>query len=178
MRYTINLATRVHLDHRALNRFAYCAITVLLVMAGWNVYRVTANIGEQSRLNAEISAIQSKLVTKPNGISETDFSRQKSRIRFYNEIIERKSVSWLNMLNLFENVTPEGVSISSLSPGKLAEEWKVEGRARSFKVVEQYVEKLEGSKNISNIMLLSHQNMADGEKTRGIQFTISCKVLN
>lgn len=178
MRYTINLATRVHLDHSLLGRLGIGAITVLVVVSVWNISRVTANIGEQSRLSAEISAIQSKLGTKPNGISEADFSRQKSRIRFYNEIIERKSVNWVNLLELFEKVTPEGVSLSSLSPGKNQEEWKLEGRARSFKAVQQYLERLEGASTFSNILLLSHQNMAAGEKIRGVQFTISCKVMN
>lgn len=178
MRFTINLATRTYLDHRLLNRIAYCAMAVLLVIAGWNVSRVSSNMGEQSRLKAEITAIQSRLGTRPSGISETEFSRQKVHIRFYNEIIERKSVNWLNLLDLFENATPEGISLSSLSQGKKREEWKLEGRARNFKSVQQYLEKLEAAKNFSNVLLLSHQNMTAGEKMRGVQFTISCKVLN
>lgn len=178
MRFTINLATRTSLDHRLLNRLAYCSIAVLLLIAVWNVSRVSSNIGEQSRLSAEIIAIQSRLGAKPSGISEADFSRQKARIRFYNEIIERKSTNWLNLLELFENATPEGISLSSLSQDKKLEEWKLEGRARSFKSVQQYLEKLESSKNFSNVMLLSHQNIAAGEKARGVQFMISCKVLN
>lgn len=178
MRFTINLATRTYLDHRLLNRVAYCAIAVLIVMAGWNVNRVSSNMGEQSRLSAEIAAIQSRLGTKPGDISEKEFSRQKARISFYNEIIERKSTDWLNLLELFENATPEGISLASLSPGKNQEEWKLEGRARSFKAVQQYLEKLEASKNFSNVLLLSHQNMTTGENVRGVQFTISCKVVN
>jgi type IV pilus assembly protein PilN len=178
MRFTINLATRTYLDHRLLNRVAYCAIAVLIVMAGWNVSRVSSNMGEQSRLNAEIAEVQSRLGTKPSDISEKELSRQKVRIRFYNEIIERKSTNWLNLLELFENATPEGISLASLSPGKKQEEWKLEGRARSFKAVKQYLEKLEASKNFSNILLLSHQNLNPGENMRGVQFTISCNVVN
>ncbi len=178
MRFTINLATRTFLDHRLLNRLAYCIITLLLVIAGWNVSRVSSNIGEQSRLSAEIATIESRFGTKPSDISESDFSRQKVRIRFYNEIIERKNTNWINLLELFENVTPEGISLASLSPGKGHEDWKLDGRARSFKVVQQYLEKLEASKNFSNILLLSHQNFDAGEKGRGVQFSISCKVVN
>lgn len=177
MRFTINLATRTYLDHRVINRLAYCAIAVLVILGVWNVSRVSSNIGEQSRLNTEISAIQSKLGSKPNGISEADFSRQKSRIRFYNEIIERKSTNWLNLLEFFELATPEGLALSVLTPDKNQGEWKLEGRARSFKVVQQYLERLEASKNFSNVMLLSHQNMVIGEKGLGVQFSISCKVM-
>lgn len=178
MRFTINLATRTHLDHRVLNRLAYCAIAVLLVIAVWNISRVASIMGEQSRLNIEIAAMQSKIGIKPSGISETESIRQKARIRFYNKIIERKSINWLSKLEMFEDVTPEGVSLSSLSPDKKPGEWKLEGRARSFKVIQQYLEKLDSSKNFSDILLLSHQNIASSEKIGGVQFTISCKVLN
>ncbi|MGB9081397.1 MAG: PilN domain-containing protein [Desulfuromonadaceae bacterium] len=178
MRFTINLATRTYLDHRLLNRLGFCLIALLLVMAGWNVSRVSSNMGEQSRLKVEIAAIQSRLGTKAAGISGTEINRQKTRIRFYNEIIERKSTNWLNLLELFETVTPEGIALSSLTQGKNNEEWKLDGRAGSFKAVQRYLEKLESSKNISNIMLLSHQNITAGEHLRGVQFTISCKVVN
>jgi type IV pilus assembly protein PilN len=178
MRFTINLATRTYLDHRVLNMLAYCAIAVLLVMAGWNISRVLSNRGEQSRLNAEIAAIQSRLGAKPGGISETDFNRQKARIRFYNEIIERKSVNWLNLLETFEKATPQGISLLSLSEDKGQGEWKLEGRARSFKSVQQYLESLEIAENFSNVLLLSHQKLTPGENMHGVQFTISWKVVN
>ncbi len=178
MRYTINLATRTYLDNRLINRIAFGAIAVLFVLTVWNVINISSNMGEQSRLNSEIAAIENRLGAKPGGISETELNRQKSRIRFYNDIIERKSSSWLKKLELFENNTPEGISLSSLSPDKKKEAWKLDGRARSFKLVQQYLEKLEASKDFSNVLLLSHQNITVGEKTRGVQFTISCKVVD
>ncbi len=135
-------------------------------------------MGEQRRLSAEITASKSKLESKPNGITEADSSRQKGHIRFYNEIIERKSMDWLNLLELFENATPDGIALSSLSPDKGLEEWKLEGLGKTFKSVQQYLEKLEGSKNFSHVLLLSHKNVVSGEKERGVQFTISCKVVN
>jgi Tfp pilus assembly protein PilN len=178
MRFTINLATRTCLDHRMLNRLAYCVIAVLLVMAGWYASRVLSNRGELDRLNAEITAIQSRLGSKPAGVSETEISSQKNSIRFYNGIIERKSTNWLAILELFENDTPEGISLSSLSQSDKQEEWKLDGRARSFKSVQRYLEKLETSKNFSNVLLLSHHTMTAGEKMSGVQFSITCKVLN
>lgn len=178
MRFTINLATRIYLDHRLLNRVAFCIIAALIAMTGWNVIRAASNMGEQSRLNAEIGAIQSRLGTRPHGISETDSSRQKASIRFYNEIIERKSINWLNLLERLENAVPDGCSLSSLSQGKDQGEWNLAGRARSFKVVEQFLEKLEGSENVSNVLLLSQQNLTLEEKVRGIQFTISFNIVN
>lgn len=176
MRYSINLATRTYLDHRLLNRVASIIIVILVLIVGWNVSRVASNIGEQNRMTSDIAAVESRFAAKPGNLSEADASRQKNRIRFYNEIIERKSNNWLNMLELFENVTPEGISLSSLVPDKNHEEWKLAGSARSFKAVQLYIEKLESDKNFANILLLSHQNKTVGQNDRGVQFTISCKV--
>lgn len=178
MRFTINLATRTYLDHRLLNRLGGCAIALLLAVTAWNVSRVSSNMGEMSRLKAEIDKVQDGLGTRPGLISDAESSRQKNRIRFYNGIIERKSTNWLGILELFESVTPEGISLSSLSQDKKQEQWKLDGRARSFKAVQRYLEKLETSGNFSDIMLLSHQNITAGENVRGVQFTISCKVVN
>lgn len=178
MRYTINLATRTHLDHRLLNRIAIFVIIVLFFTALWNIIRVASNMGEQSQINQEIAAVQSKLSAKPGGISEIEFSSQKKRIIFYNEIIKRKNANWLNILESFEKVTPQGISLSSLDPGKEKEDWKIIGYARTFKSVQQYIESLESAKNFSNILLLSHQNVTVGQTDHGVKFTISCKVLN
>ena len=178
MRFTINLATRIYLDHRLLNRLGGCAIALLLVITVWNVSRVSSNLGEQNRLQAEISKVRDRLGTGSGLVSAAEASRQKNRIRFYNGIIERKSTNWLGILESFENITPEGISLSSLSLDKKQEQWKLDGRARSFKSVQQYLEKLEASKNFSNVLLLSHQQMVAGEKMNGVQFSITCKVLN
>lgn len=177
MRFTINLATRTYLDHRMLNRIAFAVIAVLVVISGWNVSRVATNAGEQMRLNTEIAAFQGRLGSKGGGVSEVESNRQKGHIRFYNEILERKSKSWLALLELFEKSTPEGISLASLAPGKNPEEWQLEGRARSFKGVQLYLEKLESSKRFSNVMLLSHKTITVGEKSIGVQFAINCKVL-
>jgi type IV pilus assembly protein PilN len=177
MRYHINFATRTYLDHRLLNRIGYAIIAILLLGVGWNVSRVSSNMGEQSRLNADIAGLQSKIGVKPGGPGEKEINSQKAHIRFYNEIIERKSTNWLNLLDVLENVTPAGIALTSLTPGKSLNEWKLEGNARTFKSVRQYLEKLETSKNISDVFLLSHSSMVSNDKSPGVKFLITCKVL-
>ncbi|MDD2271691.1 MAG: PilN domain-containing protein [Desulfuromonadaceae bacterium] len=177
MRFMINLATRTYLDHRLINSIGFCVLAVLLIIAGWNVGRVSSNMGEKGRLSSEITLLQKKLGTKPSGVSEIEVGRQRASIRFFNEVIERKSMNWLNILDVFENNMPEGVSLSSLSRGKDLNEWKLAGRARSFKVVQRYLEMLESSQKFADVLLLSHQNLPSGEKVHGVQFTISCKVV-
>ena len=177
MRFSINLATRTYLDHRLLNRISALVIAFLLLLLGWNVARISSNLGEQRKLVSEIKTLENRLNIRPGNVNEKDFAGQQARIRFFNEIIDRKSKDWLNLLDLIENVTPDGIALAALAPGKKSGELTLEGRARSFSVVRQYVEALERSKTFSDVLLLSHQQIAVGENGRGVQFSISCKVL-
>jgi Tfp pilus assembly protein PilN len=176
MRFSINLTTRTYLDHLLLNRISAGVVAVLVLLFGWNVTQMSRNLVEQRRLDSEIKAIEGSLSIKPVGIEEKDYVRQQARVRFFNEIIDRKSTDWLKLLELLENATPEGISLSALTPGKKRGELKLDGHAGSFATVRKYVEKLEGSKSFSDVLLLSHQKMMASENARGVQFSISCKV--
>lgn len=177
MRFTINLATQTYLDKRLLNRLCYGAVTLLVVLLGWNVTRASWNQGEKRRLDTEIASLEGRLNNKPGGVPEKDFTRQQAQIRFYNEIIDRKSEGWLQLLELIESVTPEGIALEAVVPGKKRGELKLDGRARSFAAVRKYLEMLEESKSIASVLLLSHKELVTGETGRGVQFAISCKVL-
>jgi len=176
MRFTLNLATRTYLNQRLVNQISAIVITMLLLLLGWNITRLSWNLGEKQRLVSEVKTLEESLNIRPGGVSEKDYNSQQSRIRFFNEIIDRKGTRWLNLLDLLENETPEGIALSALAPGKKEGEWKLEGNARSFSVVRKYVEKLEGAKAFSNVLLLSHREMTIGETGHGVQFSISCMV--
>jgi type IV pilus assembly protein PilN len=76
-----------------------------------------------------------------------------------------------------ELVTPEGIALSSLTPNPASGELKIEGRSRNFAQVTSYLEKLEESGKFRETLLLSHRELALGERTRGVEFTISCRMV-
>lgn len=176
MRFSINLATRMYLDQRLLNQISIIVIAVLVLLLGWNITRFSMNLSEQRRLASEVNVLEGNLNSRPGGVSEKDFSRQQLRIRFFNEIIDRKSTAWINLLELVENATPEGITLATLAPGKKKGELKLDGRAKSFAAVRRYVEALEGAKSFSDVLLLSHQEITVGQSGHGVQFSILCKV--
>jgi type IV pilus assembly protein PilN len=177
MRFTLNLATRTYLDYRLVNRICAVAMLTLLALLAWNVSRVAWNVGELRRLKSEIAAYELRLNSRPSGVSEKEYTRMLASIRFYNDIIDRKVYNWLGLLERVENVTPDGIALVSLTPGKNLGELKIEGRAKGFGNVRTYVEKLNDSKEFTDISLLSHHEMAAGEKTKGVLFTISCRAV-
>ena len=175
MRFTINLATRTYLDQQLIRRCVVICSAVMVMLTAWNVTRLLANLGTLGRLKAENAAFEGQLNSRPAGVSDADFNRLVSSIRFYNTIIERKTQNWLGLLEQVENATPEGIALTRLDPDTKKNNLKIEGRAKRFALVQAYVEQLEDSKNFSEILLLSHGDDLVGEKSHGVKFTISCK---
>jgi type IV pilus assembly protein PilN len=177
MRFTINLATRTYLDHRLVNQALIALTVVMLAWLAWNASRLWSDLGELGRLGREAAVLEERLNSRPSGVSEDDYKRLMTSIGFYNGIIERKSYDWLGLLEQLEQATPAGVSLASVAAETGAGEIKLEGRARSFTQVRTYLEKLEDSKAFTDILLRSHRELALGEKTRGVQFSVDCRAV-
>lgn len=175
MRFSINIATRTYLDRKLVNRAGYAVLALLCALLVWNTTRISWGIGELRRLQADNASYENRLNSRPSGVSEKDFTRLLADIRFYNEIIGRKSFNWLALLEQLEGATPDGIALTVLGPDRKTGELKIEGHARSFAQVRSYIEKLEDSKAYTSILLLSHAAVAVGEKAKGVNFSISCK---
>lgn len=175
MRFTINIATRTHVDRKLVDRAGYAVLVLLVVLLAWNINRTSWSIGELRRLQADNASYEQRLNSRPSGVSEKDFTRLLTDIRFYNEIIDRKSYNWLGVLEQVEAATPEGIALTALAPERKSQELKIEGHSRSFAQVRAYMEKLEDSGSYTSILLLSHSNITVGEKAKGVHFAISCK---
>jgi type IV pilus assembly protein PilN len=175
MHFTINLATRTYLDRRLVNRVLVGICAALLLVLVWNINRAAWSLGELRRLRADITAYENRLSSRPNGISEKDYTGLLGNIGFYNEIIGRKSYNWMGLLEQLENTTPEGIGLSALTPDMKSGEVKIAGRAKNFAQIKLYMDKLEDSKVFTSILLQSHSDIAVGERAKGLQFTISCK---
>ena len=177
MRFTINLATKPYLDQRRVNQACIVALVLLALLLAVNIGSMSGNIIELRRLGAENAAMDTRLKSRLAGVSEKDYTRMLASIRFHNDIIDRKTFNWLGLLDQVENATPEGIALISLAPDKQGAELKLEGRARGFKAVRSYLERLEDSHAFTDILLLSHRAATGEEKGRGVQFTISCRAV-
>jgi type IV pilus assembly protein PilN len=175
MRFTINVATRTHIDRKLVNRYGYAVLVLLLLLLVWNISRASWSLGELRRLQTDNAAYEKRLNDRPSGVSEKDFASLLADIRFYNDIIERKSYNWLVLLDQLEMVTPEGIALSVVSPDRKTGDLKIEGHARNFALIRSYHGKLEDSKLFTFNRLLSHANVVVGEKGKGVKFAISSK---
>ncbi|QEM67892.1 PilN domain-containing protein [Geobacter sp. FeAm09] len=176
MRFTINLATRTYVDQRLISQVCYTALALLALVLTWNVVIAFSNFGELQRLRVDIATYEGRLNSRPKDIPERDYTRLLADITFFNGVIERKAFNWLGLLDQVEEVTPEGIAVSSLAPDMKTGEVKIEGLAHSFANVRAFMEKFDESRAFTRALLLSHRDVAMGDKTRGVQFSLSCRM--
>jgi len=175
MRFNINLVTKTYLDDLRIQRWGTFVILILVSFLAWNVYRVSWSAGSLKKVSSDISELETGFAMRPVGVSEKEFTALASKIGFYNGIIRKKSYNWLYLLDQLEQVTPEGIAISSLKPDLKEQLLKIEGRARNFKLIQNYLEKLNDSKFFSSVLLQSHVSEKNGDSVKGFQFVITCK---
>lgn len=175
MQFTINLVSKTYLDSRIVNRWCALIIVLLLIALSWNVYRTAWSAGEHRRLLTDISVLEGKFSQKAGDVSEKDFKQMTTTISYYNALIRKKSINWVGLLDQLEQVTPEGIALSVVQPDAKDKVLRIEGRAKNFKLVQSYLEKLEDSKYFTAVALLSHADIKSGERSNGVQFSISCK---
>jgi type IV pilus assembly protein PilN len=176
MRFTINLATRNYVDQRLISQVCYVSLALLAIVLAWNVVIAFSNFGELQRLKADIATYEGRLNSRPKDIPERDYTRLLADITFFNGVLERKAFNWLGLLDQLEDVTPEGVALTSLALDTKTGEVKIEGVAHSFANVRASMEKLDGSRAFTKVLLLSHHDVSMGEKTHGVQFSISSRM--
>jgi type IV pilus assembly protein PilN len=176
MRFTINLATKKIIDHRRVDRACTIAVAVLVFLLAGNIGLYSWNLGEMRRLDAETTDVKNQLARPLPPITEKDQAGILADISFYNDIIHRKTFGWLALLEKLEAATPDGISITRLSPDREKGSMSIEGWARDFKTVEEYLAMLEDSETFYDVLLLSHKKDELWEQANGVRFSISCRV--
>ncbi|MBT0662786.1 PilN domain-containing protein [Geobacter pelophilus] len=176
MRLTINLATRTYINRGQLNLLFAVVFVILIAFSAVNIIEISSNWGEADRINSELRALEQKSSTKGRNVPEAEYQNLVSRIRFANGVIYRKSFNWLGLLEMLENVVPEGISLSAIEPDTKKKALKLTGTTSSFANLRKLLENMEGSSNFSDIYLLSQNDTKVGEAQKGITFSISCQV--
>jgi type IV pilus assembly protein PilN len=176
MRLTINLATRTYLNRSQLN-LAFAIIFILLsIFLLLNIKDIASNFGEESRVSKELKVLEQKFGNKGRTVPETEYQNLVKQISFANGVIYRKTFSWIGLLEKFENVIPEGVSLSHIEPDSKGKALKLAGTTASFARLRQLLENMESSKDFSDIYLLTQSDAKVGETQKGITFSITCQV--
>jgi Tfp pilus assembly protein PilN len=168
-----NLATRPFYNERAVS-IGLIVLAVLVVAAtAFNVSRILRYSSSDTRLATQASRDEARaadLRQQANRLRATVDPHQveiaSAGARQANELIDRRTFSWTELLNRFETTLPDEVRISSVSP-KVATDKSivlhVTVKARGVDDVQTFMENLEATGAFKDAQPVQDQFDEDGQ---------------
>ena len=176
MKLTINLATRRYINMRQLNGWLAASLALLVILLVYQVRAIANNQVEIHKIRRESAAATSGASTGGVTVTPEQMKALEARIAFGNELIDRKTVNWIGLLDKLEGVVPAGVALAQVQPALKESGLKIDGTARNFAGLRALLENMEQSPNFSEVYLLSQSEVKVGKTQQGLNFSISCKV--
>jgi type IV pilus assembly protein PilN len=172
----INLSTRYFIDTRKLNTALAAAIALLVLVMFFCVKGLASNTGHAKQLEGELAKLQARFAASAKGVSEQEYQGVLKKISVANEILKKRGLNWLLLLDRLEAVVPEGVALSSIEPKLKEGTLTLSGSAKEFRNLRAFVENLEAEPRFSDVFLQSQTEIKQGEDQRGVGFIVTCKV--
>jgi len=175
MNLQLNLATRYYVDFRKVNLSIAFIFSIVFFWFIADTYLLVTNYEEFQRL----SGYKTSMITTGPGekISDADYNRTLTSIKFTNTILEKRSYDWLTLLDNMESVVPNGVSLTGLVPDEKSSSIKLTGAARSIAAVRTLIEGMQSSQKFSEVFLTDHAILKGNDSVKGITFSVTCKAL-
>ena len=173
MRFTINLATRRHIDQRAVTLTLALIILAALAVALYNGFRAVGNARDLHQVEGQLAAISGQY-QQGSGVSEQEYTRLLTSVTAINDVLERKGREWLLLFHRLEETVPDGVAITLCEPDLKTRTLKLQGVAAGFAQMRRFVENLQGSPHFRGVALESHAVSKEGEGRPTVTFSLSC----
>ena len=173
MRITLNLATNPALRARRLLGLAAgllasvaVGLTLWVGVQGWHSWREGANPRARSaELRLRLSQLEGRQQEYETRLRAPAARAVLERATFYNQLLQRKAVSWAQLFIALEQHLPDRVRILAVTP-ELAEDGglRLELRvgAESATALVQFLKDLEQGPGFTAVAVRSHERSARG----------------
>lgn len=165
--FDLNLSTRPFHAYRAKN-IALAAILVVLIVvsvvqaAGFMRYSRRAHSirGTEQDLRVDVASLAERQTELESRLDRPESSAKLNEIGFLNHIILRRDFSWTHLFGILEDMIPDNVHLSSLSPnvgadGKLTLNLAV--KAKSIADVTVFIRRLEQSPVFEKVIVSAEE---------------------
>src|SRR5437870_2171503 len=153
--FDLNLSTRPFPAYRLINIALAILLVVLAALSFWQAvgFRRYSRLARSIRTEEQDTRVEAEALGKRVAELESRLDRPEStaklnEIGFLNHLILRKNLSWTKLFGVLEEMVPENVHLTNLSPdvganGTVTLAFGV--RARSIQDVKQFLERIEQS---------------------------------
>lgn len=174
MEIKLNLASKPYLNRQSVRLWLLLIGILLLLLLlligsyGYEKYRQLQVLGErQQELNDQITGIQGPSAD----YSPEKLAAAKVEVELANEIIAADRFRWTDLLDRFETLLPDDVTIHSIRPNFRDRSIQLLGEARDISALTRFVDNLLTSEDMNQAFLQSHGETKKAQSSGGQALT-------
>jgi hypothetical protein len=165
--FDLNLSTRPFPAYRALNVAFAGILVVLIVLSVWQVAgfmkysRLARSVHPQEQeVRVEAESLGQRVAELGSRLDRPESAAKLNEIGFLNHIILRKDFSWTRLFATLEEMVPENVHLTNLTPDIAANgsvTLHLGVQARSIADVTVFIKRVEMSPLFENVIVMAEQ---------------------
>ena len=177
MKFAINLASRRHLNQRAISLILSCTIVFLVCLLAFQVKTYLQNRQLAITYQSHLDELQDQLRGKmPERLSPKEISVQQESYEQAEILLQRDSFRWTTLFDRMEALLPEGIGLHSFNPDYGEKSLSLNGVAKDLKSLQALLDSLENG-SFEQVYLHSQNGVAvddgRGGKRDALSFSIS-----
>jgi type IV pilus assembly protein PilN len=165
--FDLNLSTRPFPAYRLINVALATILAVLFALSVWQAigftrYSRLARLTRAAEIEARVEAgtLGRRVAELETPLDRPEATAKLNEIGFLNRLISRKSLSWTRLLADLEEMVPNNVHLTSLTPtfgvaGGIMLQIELQGR--SIAAASEFINRLEKSRVFQNITVSTEQ---------------------
>jgi type IV pilus assembly protein PilN len=162
MEIKLNLASKPYLNRQAVRLWLMLACTLMVVLLVLNSLYAYQNLRQMSLLDHRLQGMAEEVsgqVGPSAGYSPERYAALRSEVEQENEMVAADQFRWTALLNRFEMLLPEDVSLRSIQPDFKARSVQLTGVARDVSAMTRFVDNLLGSEDLNQAYLQRHDEV-------------------
>ena len=180
--FDLNLSTQPFPAYRLTTIALVCLLIVLAVISVWQArgfihYSNMARSirGEEQERRVEAEALARRVAELESRLDRPESTAKLNEISYLNHLILRKDLSWTKLFRVLEDMVPENVHLTNLTPlvganGTVTMRLGV--RARSMADIKLFLERVEGSPLFDEISVTVEEK-TDPKAAADVDVTLS-----
>ncbi|MEI7917182.1 MAG: PilN domain-containing protein [Methylophilaceae bacterium] len=166
-------------DHRLVRYSAYLMLFISLVLSIVLLMHYSHVSHENENLTALIEKIEGKALpnrTTSSG-AELNLEQQKELIVFSNQIVNKLNLPWADLFDSLGKAHSDEVALLGIEPNIKKGVVKLNGEARNFKAMFDFMRDLNKKSGMTKVYLIEHK-VNEQDPDRPIHFTLEASWTN
>jgi hypothetical protein len=180
--FDLNLSNRPFPAYRRINIALAFILAILAAVSVWQAVgfarysKLARSIRtEEQETRVEAEALGKRVAELESRLDRPESTAKLNEIVFLNHLILRKSFSWTRLFAVLEEIVPDNVRFTNVTPNISADGGvllQLGVQARSIADVTQFIQRIEMSPSFENV-LVTHEQKGEAAISTHVEVTLS-----